>query len=425
MPPVRRLQHSNNSNLAQQEAVAIREEQEVIVLDDTEEEEEEEEEENGVSHRGPYTVSLLNYDDIDNYDVYSKDNINRVARIQLEMHRITVPEQRELCDWIKAEYASGRDVYARHIIEYATELMEKRGDFEGEPLDDEWLKEFCGRYSIDFDKLNKKPNSRLDCGPRYKGVDRAFQLFHELVERLNIKKENIYSMDQTFFKMLDRALNYEVRADLDAQKERLLPEIFTTTEIISATGKYLLPLLTLKTDGLDDKWFDRDSKNIPNFCYGINQNGRPCEKQVMHYFENIFINETQPSDPNEWRLVVLTDRENYVTDEFIVKAKEHKVWPLYVYRSTSNFTQPLDIVASPLKRSFELVCNRIREATGDDILNRYAVIHAYDICRKEVLQEDHIVKAWERSGFVPFKPQVVLERYRTRREPLYSNRSAC
>jgi 4-hydroxybenzoate polyprenyltransferase len=111
-------------------------------------------------------------------------------------------------------------------------------------------------------------------------------------------------------------------------------------ECTSATGKACPPLIIFKGKSVQQQWF-KTLEGHENWEFTAKENGWTNNDVGLEWLKKVFIPHTKPSDPNEWRLLVVDGHRSHCTFEFMWKCFSNKVYIVYLPPHTSHVLQPL------------------------------------------------------------------------------------
>ena len=75
------------------------------------------------------------------------------------------------------------------------------------------------------------------------------------------------------------------------------------------------------------------------------------EKIAIEWLRRVFIPQTAPSDPNEWRLLVIDGHHTHTTIDFMWKCFSNKIYIVFLPAHSSHILQPLDVQSSSRETS--------------------------------------------------------------------------
>jgi hypothetical protein len=97
-------------------------------------------------------------------------------------------------------------------------------------------------------------------------------------------------------------------------------------------------------------------RDFPGWQYDYSLTGWSNGDIALKWLQQIYLPETKPTNPSEWRLLVLDEHSSHVTTRFMYLAWINRVQLLYLPAHTSHKTQPLDrSVFSPNNRMLRSV----------------------------------------------------------------------
>ncbi|KAK4120714.1 DDE-domain-containing protein [Parathielavia appendiculata] len=124
-------------------------------------------------------------------------------------------------------------------------------------------------------------------------------------------------------------------------------------ECISATGRYLHPLVIFKGKSVQQQWFPLDLEPFDGWEFVATENGWTNNAVGVEWLERIFIPQTQPDDPSDYRLLILDGHGSHTSDDFMWPCFQHRIHGIYLPPHCSHVLQPLDLaVFSPLKTAY-------------------------------------------------------------------------
>ena len=88
-------------------------------------------------------------------------------------------------------------------------------------------------------------------------------------------------------------------------------------ECISATGISLPPLVIFKGKSVQQQWFPQDLSSFHSWEFTAIDNGWTSDKTAVEWLEKLFIPLTQPSRPQEKRLLILDGHGSHKTIDFM------------------------------------------------------------------------------------------------------------
>ena len=122
----------------------------------------------------------------------------------------------------------------------------------------------------------------------------------------------------------------------------------------------------------------------------------------MEWLEKLFIPLTQPSRPQEKRLLIIDGHGSHETTDFMYLCFQHNIYLLYLPPHTSHVVQPLDLsVFSSLKHSYRKQIGYLSIQTDSSPVGKQNFLICYQKARKDGLTTSNIKSGWKASGLWP------------------------
>ena len=193
----------------------------------------------------------------------------------------------------------------------------------------------------------------------------------------------------------------------DAHKRRWI----TIIACVSATGQSLPPLIIFSGANVQQQWFpDTEDQPYEDWYFTISSNGWTNTDIGLKWLKEVFIPNTKPANPMEWRLLLLDGHNSHTTEEFMWTCLINRIYIVFLPSHSSHVWQPLDVaVFSVLKRRFrswfrERCYGRASEAT-----DKTDFLRALGMAWKEVLGVSrYILKGFETTGIWPVDRKLAL-----------------
>ena len=123
---------------------------------------------------------------------------------------------------------------------------------------------------------------------------------------------------------------------------------------------------------------------------------------AIEWLREVFLPLTAPSDPSEWRLLVIDGHHTHTTVDFMWECFSNKVYIVFLPAGTSHILQPLDVaVFGPLKTAFKKHLDRQGGHDSSTIVAKQRFLYCYHKARIETLTESNIRSGWRATGLWP------------------------
>ncbi|SCO88909.1 related to transposase [Fusarium oxysporum] len=197
---------------------------------------------------------------------------------------------------------------------------------------------------------------------------------------------------------------------ITSSSERIQSESSTWSSIleaVSADGRRLMPCVVFTGQNLQGQWFP---EAFPNWKYTTSPTGWSNADIFIEWFMKVFLPETKPEDPSQWRLLVLDQHKSHITAELMKKAWLHKVWLSWLPSHSSHITQLLDVaVFGPLKVYYR---QRTRNWASYDATSPHQqqlFLQAYEWASKKALIRRNNLSGFSASGIHPISVKKAIE----------------
>ena len=187
----------------------------------------------------------------------------------------------------------------------------------------------------------------------------------------------------------------------------------TVIEAVTAEARRLTPVVIFTGASLQGQWYPPFMKKHPvlkTWKYDYSATGWSNEQIALKWLNEVYLPETKPRDPQEWRLLILDKHSTHKTDEFIITAFKNKVQLLYLPPHTSHKVQPLDrSVFGPLKEYFRQETRMLAHARASATANKQRFLLAYVKASKEGVRSSNIRSGFRKTGIWPINQDRILE----------------
>jgi 4-hydroxybenzoate polyprenyltransferase len=162
-------------------------------------------------------------------------------------------------------------------------------------------------------------------------------------------------------------------------------------ECISATGKSLIPLIIFKGLSIQQQWFPIALEDHDGWQFMATKKGWMEEPIAIHWLQRVFLPQTAPEDPSEWRLLVIDGHHTYTTVDFMWECFLNKVYIVFLPAHTLHMLQLLDVaIFGPLKTAFKKHLGRQGGHDSSSVVAKKRFLYCYYKARIEALTESNI-----------------------------------
>lgn len=170
-------------------------------------------------------------------------------------------------------------------------------------------------------------------------------------------------------------------------------------EAVTATGKRLTPVVILKGATLQKQWFPA---SFPTWKFDLTPTGWSSSEIALRWLNEVYLPETKPENPSEYRLLVFNEHITHTSAEFMYNAYSNRVIIEYLPSHSSHLTQPLDVsVFSAVKEYYRQ--NTRFFANIDTIApeQKKRFIQAYEQASKAGISDRNVIAGFKKAGIWP------------------------
>ncbi|KAM5528947.1 transposase [Fusarium oxysporum f. sp. phaseoli] len=264
---------------------------------------------------------------------------------------LTVVQEDDLVNYIIQRERAFQPLTRQEIHDFAQALSAVNGDVSY--IGKNWVDRFVSRHET----IEMKPSRVIDAARKRCITEEMLTEYYNglsyVIESKKILRSNSYNIDETGVQLGETNGGTVAGTVMTPSSERIKSDNSTWSSIlesISADGRRLTPTVVFKGENLQGQWFP---SVFPDWKYTTSSSGWSNADIFLKWFMEVFIPETTPSDPSQWRLLVMDQHKSHITAELMKKAWLNKIWLSWLPSHSSHITQPLDVaVFGPLKRGF-------------------------------------------------------------------------
>ncbi|KAJ3453388.1 hypothetical protein MRS44_017635 [Fusarium solani] len=286
------------------------------------------------------------------------------------------------------------------IRAFASAIAKEGGD--DKPVGKHWVNRFFTRH----EEVKMKPSRLIDAARKKavteEGLREHWRGLGDLFDDCDIEEDRLYNVDETGVKEGETQAGKVAGTLLTTAAEAMESDStawITILECGSADGRRLTPCVVFTGHNLQGQWFP---KEIPEWKYDCSPSGWSTADIFLKWFELVFLPETKPKKPDQWRILVLDQHKTHITGDLMKTAWKSKVWLSWLPSHSSHLTQPLDVaVFGPLKVFYH------EETRGWAIYSitsprqKQLFVSAYKRASMKAMTEKNIRAGFRASGIYP------------------------
>ncbi len=322
--------------------------------------------------------------------------------------KLSTVQEDTLARWVTTQSLLGQHPDHQELRRYA--LIMLKAAREPEQLGKRWVNRFLRRYpairvmrkrAIDFRRINGATPDVIRSWFQKLAVP-AVQAIKP-VNRFNFDEAGIMEGHGSNGLVLGSTESEAIR------KARPGSRVWTSfIECVSATGRWLDPLVIFKGKSLQQQWFPLDLAPYAGWRFTHQKKGWTDDDTALEWLQKIFIPNTIPDGtkegqrPKEARLLVCDGHESHITKRFMELCCKYNIHVLYLPPHASHVLQPLDVaIFGPLKHAYRKRLGWLAQMDDSTISGKRNFLSCYHGARDEALTTSNIRAGWRGSGLCP------------------------
>jgi 4-hydroxybenzoate polyprenyltransferase len=226
----------------------------------------------------------------------------------------------------------------------------------------------------------------------------------------------MYNVDETGVQIGETNGGIVAGTAMTSSSERIKSDNTTWSTIIESIGgdgRRLTPCVVFTGQNLQGQWFP---DHFPNWKYDVSPTGWSNADIFLKWFNLVFLEETKPADPSQWRILVLDQHKSHITAELMKKAWLHNMWLSWLPSHSSHIAQPLDVsVFGPLKQYYHQLTWEWGTYETTSPIQQQLFLKAYEKASMKALTERNIRSGFKATGIWPVNGEKALEALKPKR----------
>ncbi|KAH7461688.1 hypothetical protein FOMA001_g18889 [Fusarium oxysporum f. sp. matthiolae] len=321
---------------------------------------------------------------------------------------LTVVQEDDLVNYIIQRERAFQPLTRQEIHDFAQALSAVNGDVSY--IGKNWVDRFVSRHET----IEMKPSRVIDAARKRCITEEMLTEYYNglsyVIESKKILRSNSYNIDETGVQLGETNGGTVAGTVMTPSSERIKSDNSTWSSIlesISADGRRLTPTVVFKGENLQGQWFP---SVFPDWKYTTSSSGWSNADIFLKWFMEVFIPEATPSDPSQWRLLVMDQHKSHITAELMKKAWLNKIWLSWLPSHSSHITQPLDVaVFGPLKRYYRQLTRFWASYEATSPHQQQLFLKAYEEASRKALTRRNIMSGFLATGLFPINIQKALK----------------
>jgi 4-hydroxybenzoate polyprenyltransferase len=321
---------------------------------------------------------------------------------------LTIEQERDLVNYIIERENAFQPLTKKDIHDFAQALSSVNGQVSY--IGKNWVDRFVSRHTdIELKPSRVIESARKRCVTQ-ESLSEYYLGLNWVVNTKRITRPYTYNVDETGMQIGETNSGIVAGTEMTSSSERIKPDNTAWSSVIesvSADGRRLTPCVVFTGKNLQGQWFPAV---FPHWKYTSSLTGWSNSDIFLRWSMGVFVPETQPEDPNQWRLLVLDQHKSHIRAELMKKAWLHKIWLTWLPSHSSHITQPLDVaVFGPLKTYYRQFTRSWASYEATSPHQQQLFLQAYERASIKALTKRNIMSGFSASGLCPLDFQRALD----------------
>ncbi|KAK8073319.1 transposase [Apiospora phragmitis] len=322
--------------------------------------------------------------------------------------KLTKYEEDFIVAWILDEEAAGRAPSKKYTAGFAERVLQSRSP--SETLGRNWIEGFIRRHKDIRTKVGRAVHPDRVKTVRADGIPAFYRSLQAVRARKNIQPANEANMDEVGVQE-GQSDNSTVlgtsRTNRVYRKTGQSTSWVTILESITALGRRLTPAVIFTGQTVQAQWFN---PKITPWKYTSTSSGWSNTQIAERWLDEIYLPETAPADPDQWRLLILDGHRTHISEKFMWTAYTSKVYLLYLPAHTSDKLQPCDVGPfRPLKLYYTTETRQLMTQYATAPIYKRWFLDCYQRASEKAFSRHNVESGWKNTGIYPFQPDLVME----------------
>ena len=328
--------------------------------------------------------------------------------------RLTSAQEQSLCDYIERLDNIEQSIRLKHIRGAAEYILRTASDPRSPPppLGKDWVTRFLKRHPKYLKRKQKPLSAKRKNAHDEESIRDAYEKFQHGVQEKGIQVHDTYNMDETGFRIGCGIAHCVVTLDKSKPLRLVDPDnrdYVTSVECVCAADWSLPPFIILKGAHILHKWGRNDLPE--DTVLAVSPTGYSNDRLAYDWLLH-FDTYSSRRQRGVWRAIILDGFGSHYTYKFHSFAQQMRIDLFVLPPHSTHLTQPLDVGCfQPFKHYHaEAVDAAVR--LGSSNFDRLDFLAAFNWIRSQTFTTSTITLAFKKTGFVPYNPEVVLEKVR-------------
>ena len=323
---------------------------------------------------------------------------------------LTPTEEKVITKWIQHQCHQGFPPFYDILVDMAVTVLRARNPSSKTPyVGAHWPQWFLLHHKALRTMHVQTLAQNWQLGTSHSIISQWFDNFAELMKKYDIKKANMWNMNEKRF-VMGLSRSQKMIVTVNSPKFFLMKPGNQTwvsiLECISAHGQALASFLIWKEKWHQKEWYRMYSPE--KWMYAVSEkswtdNDLEFEWLIKHF------NPLTWSSTNEWWMLLLDSHSSHITWQFQYYCLQNQILLIVLPLHTTHWTQPLNVsVFEPLEHWY---VKKMKSAFCMNLdIMKQKFIELYERARTLTLDQNNIIGAWKGAGLHPLDPKKILSK---------------
>jgi hypothetical protein len=274
-----------------------------------------------------------------------------------------------------------------------------------------WAKAWINRQEDIFVRRQRHLDLNRALAHDIDGIQKWFDGFIKLVTDYGINPADIWNFDETGFRIGIGKDQWIITYEPNRRHFMAAPdnrESMTAVESVNAIGDVIAPMLVIQGSQFLARYFT----DLPDrYCIAMNDTGYTNDEICLDWVKH-WEKESRTIQKGVWRLLLFDGFDSHLTKEFLDVLESNKVIPYRLIPHSTHLLQPLDVGCFQPYKHWHSEAVDAATRTGCTSFNKVEFLAAINSIRRQTFKRTTIRSGWQKTGLIPYNPEVVLGKLR-------------
>ena len=274
-----------------------------------------------------------------------------------------------------------------------------------------WAKAWIKRQDDIFIRRQRHLDLNRALAHDINGIQKWFDGFIKIVSDYGIDSADIWNFDETGFRIGIGKDQWIITYEPNRRHFMAAPdnrESMTVIESVNAIGDVIAPMLVIEGSQFLARYFT----DLPDrYCIATSDTGYTNDEICLDWVKH-WEKESRIVQKGIWRLLLFDGFESHLSMEFLDVLESNRVIPYRLIPHSTHLLQPLDVGCFQPYKHWHAEAVDAATRSGCTSFNKVEFLAAIDSIRRQTFKRTTIRTGWQKTGLIPYNPDVVLDKLR-------------